>query len=209
MSRMDQTVAAQKPSAITKLPKVPLMRRRPITADTAKKRTTRTKMRQDNHHPARSESMVRKPKGSMIAVVTTLAFWSIGAVDVNVCALCYPRWSTPEPIGTLPERRGRHLVRTQFDVVHGWSKERAHQLLVISGIPWFYRQFGYELAIERGGGPRVPRDAIVPPPQRPAGWRVRGATVEDAPFLAEAYAIAAARSLVSVPRDAAAWRHEL
>ena len=46
--------------------------------------------------------MVRKPKGSMTDVVTTLAFWSIGAVDVNVCALCYPRWSTPEPGGDVP-----------------------------------------------------------------------------------------------------------
>jgi len=63
--------------------------------------------------------------------------WTYGGTPIGV--------GQPELIGTLPERRGRHLVRTQFDVVPGWSKERAHQLLVISGIPWFYRQFGYEL----------------------------------------------------------------
>jgi len=127
--------------------------------------------------------------------------WTYGGAPVTV--------GQPELIGTLPERRGRRLVRTQFDVVHGWSRARAHQLLVISGIPWFYRQFGYELAIERGGGPHVRRDAIVPVPAAPAGWRVRRATVDDAAFLAEAYATASARSLVSVPRDAAAWRYEL
>src|SRR5439155_985847 len=47
------------------------------------------------------------------------------------------------------------------------------------------------------------------PSFRPAGCRARRATVEDAPFLTEAYATASARSLVSVPRDAAAWRYEL
>ena len=127
--------------------------------------------------------------------------WTYGGVPITV--------GQPELIGTLPERRGRHLVRTQFDVVHDWSAARGHRLQVISGIPWFYRQFGYELAIERGGGPRVRREAIVPPPPVPEGWHVRRATVHDAAFLAEAYAAAAARSLLSVPRDAAAWRYEL
>jgi Acetyltransferase (GNAT) domain len=115
----------------------------------------------------------------------------------------------PELIGTLPEHRGRHLVREQFDVVHAWSAARGHQLQAISGIPWFYRQFGYEMAIERGGGPRVWRDWVTPTQPPPAAWRVRAATVDDAAFLAETYAIAAARSRVSVPRDAALWRYEL
>lgn len=127
--------------------------------------------------------------------------WTYGGVPIAV--------GQPELIGTLPERRGHRLVRTQFDVVHAWSAERGHRMQVISGIPWFYRQFGYELAIERGGGPRVRRDTIVPVPATPAGWRVRPATVEDAAFLTEAYATASTRSLVSVPRDIAAWRYEL
>jgi len=125
--------------------------------------------------------------------------WTYGGVPIAV--------GQPELIGTLPEHRGRRLVRTQFDVVHGWSAARGHRLQVISGIPWFYRQFGYELAIERGGGPRLHRDAVLPP--SPPGWRVRPATLDDAGFLAEAYATAAARSLLSVPRDVVAWRLEL
>ena len=127
--------------------------------------------------------------------------WTYGGVPIAV--------GQPELIGTRPERRGRHLVREQFDVVHAWSAARGHQLQVISGIPWFYRQFGYELAIERGGGPRVWRDLLTPAAAPPAAWRVRGATVDDAPFLAETSALAAARSLLHVPRDAALWRYEL
>ena len=127
--------------------------------------------------------------------------WTYGGVPVAV--------GQPELIGTRPEHRGRHLVRAQFDVVHGWSAGRGHQMLAISGIPWFYRQFGYELAIERGGGPRVRRDVVVPVPVAPQGWRARRATLDDAGFLADVYATASARSLMSVPRDTALWRYEL
>ena len=127
--------------------------------------------------------------------------WTYGGVPIAV--------GQPELIGTLPEHRGRHLVRAQFDVVHDWSAARGHQLQVITGIPWFYRQFGYELAIERGGGPHVRRELLMTPPAVPAGWSVRSATVDDAAVLAELYASAAARSLLSVPRDATFWRYEL
>jgi len=127
--------------------------------------------------------------------------WTYGGVPVAV--------GQPELIGTRTERRGRRLVRAQFDVVHGWSAERGHRMQVINGIPWFYRQFGYEMAIERGGGPRVPRDAITPLPAPPADWTVRPAAPDDAVFLAAAYAAGAARSLVSVPRDVSHWRYEL
>jgi predicted N-acetyltransferase YhbS len=127
--------------------------------------------------------------------------WTYGGTPIAV--------GQPELIGTRPEHRGRHLVRAQFDVVHGWSAARGQRLLVIAGIPWFYRQFGYELAIARGGGPVLRRDPNAAPLDTPSGWRARPATLADAPFLAEAYAAAAARSLLSVPRDAAAWRYEL
>jgi hypothetical protein len=140
--------------------------------------------------------------GAIVSCLHLIAqTWTYGGVPVAV--------GQPELIGTLPARRGHHLVRAQFETVHGWSAARGQQLLVISGIPWFYRQFGYELAIERGGGPRVRRDPIVPLPPAPEGWRVRPAGPDDAAYLTGAAAAAAARSLVSVPRDAALWRYEL
>ena len=78
--------------------------------------------------------------------------WSYGGVAIAM--------GQPELIGTRTERRGHGLVRAQFEIVHRWSAEHRHQMLAISGIPWFYRQFGYEMAIERGGGPlRTPRRA--------------------------------------------------
>jgi Acetyltransferase (GNAT) domain len=127
--------------------------------------------------------------------------WSYGGVAIPM--------GQPELIGTRTEHRGHGLVRTQFEIVHGWSAEQRHQLLAIAGIPWFYRQFGYEMAIERGGGPLVRLDALLPLPAPRPGWRVRAAGLGDIAFLTGAGAAAAARSLVSVPRDAALWRYEL
>src|SRR5690242_17454299 len=73
--------------------------------------------------------------------------WTYGGVPIAV--------GQPEIVGTRAEVRGRGLVRAMFDVAHHWSAERRQQVLAINGIPWFYRQFGYEMALELGGGPRL------------------------------------------------------
>jgi hypothetical protein len=127
--------------------------------------------------------------------------WSYGGVPISV--------AQPELIGTRTARRGHGLVRAQFEVHHRWAAERGHQALAIAGIPWFYRQFGYEFAIERGGGPLLHLDGLQNLLPVPPGWRVRAAGLEDVAFLVAASAAAAARSLVTVPRDAALWRYEL
>jgi len=126
--------------------------------------------------------------------------WSYAGVPLSV--------GQPEIVGTRAEFRGRGLVRAMFDVVHGWSAERGQQLLAINGIPWFYRQFGYEMALELGGGPRlytIGLAAGVKQAQPP--YRVRPATDADAPFLAATSAHAGRRYLLTAPRDAAAWRY--
>lgn len=54
----------------------------------------------------------------------------------------------PELVGTHPDYRRRSLIRKQFDVIHQWSRERGQMLQAITGIPWYYRQFEYEMALE-------------------------------------------------------------
>jgi hypothetical protein len=127
--------------------------------------------------------------------------WSYGGVSIPM--------GQPELIGTLPAHRGTGLVRAQFEVIHRLSADRGQRMLAITGIPWFYRQFGYEFALERGGGPRVSPDALTPLPASPAGWRLRPAEDADVAFLVELTANATVRSLVSVPRDETLWRYEL
>ena len=67
----------------------------------------------------------------------------------------------PELVGTKPDYRGRGLVRAQFEVIHEWSRQRGELVQAITGIPYFYRQFGYEMGLDLGGGrggfePQVP-----------------------------------------------------
>ena len=83
---------------------------------------------------------------------------------VSACNLIDQTWSysgvpfavgQPELVGTLPEYRRRGLIRAQMEVIHRWSAERGQVLQAISGIPFYYRQFGYEMALALGGGRRA------------------------------------------------------
>ena len=56
----------------------------------------------------------------------------------------------PELVGTHPDYRRRGLIREQFEVLHRWSKERGHLMQAIAGIPYYYRRFGYEMAVYMG-----------------------------------------------------------
>lgn len=128
--------------------------------------------------------------------------WDYGGAPIRV--------GQPELIATRPDHRGRGLVRRQFEVLHRWSAERGEVLQIIAGIPWFYRQFGYEMALERGGGPRAELTSFEPPATDAAlPFRVRPMAERDLPFAAALDDQARARALVSVPRDEARWRYEL
>ena len=115
-----------------------------------------------------------------------------------------------ELVGTDPDFRRRGLVRRQMEVAHRWSAERGDLLQGITGIPWYYRQFGYEMGLELDGHRRV---AAVDVPDLAAGrdepYGLRPATAEDVPFMAAADAHGRARSLVSCVRDGPLWRYEL
>src|SRR3989442_16025578 len=132
-------------------------------------------------HPTfRADSALLVEDTRAKAIVSSMVLlshtWTYGGVPVSV--------GQPEIVGTRAEFRGRGLVRAMFEVVHGWCAERGHQLLVINGIPWFYRQFGYEMALELGGGPRLytPGLAAGVRQTRPP-YRLRPATDPDAPVL--------------------------
>ncbi len=106
----------------------------------------------------------------------------------------------PELVGTHPDYRRCGLVALQMEEIHRWSDERGHKLQLITGIPWYYRQFGYEMALESDAGRVAPIARL--PREGPQGQhRVRAATDDDVPLIVEAYERAAARSLVSCTRD--------
>ena len=116
----------------------------------------------------------------------------------------------PEMVSTLPEYRKRGLVRALFGAFHDWSAEQGHLVQAITGIAYFYRQFGYEMTITLGGsrgGPKTSAPKLKEGESEPYTFRL--ATLDDIPLLAEVYDNRTRRSLVACPRDEAFWRYEL
>jgi hypothetical protein len=127
--------------------------------------------------------------------------WSYAGVEFGVGRV--------ELVGTAEAYRRRGLVRVQMDTVHEWSRARGELMQAITGIPWYYRQFGYEYAITLDGGRRAPRRLLPAPLDQAAdSFRLRPATADDAPFLARVDAHGRRRYLLSAVRDEALWRYE-
>lgn len=116
----------------------------------------------------------------------------------------------PELVGTHLDYRNRGLVRAQMEVVHQWSAERGELTQGITGIPYYYRQFGYEMGLALEGA-RLGYELHVPKLKEgeAEAYPVRPATEADLCFVAEMYELGARRSLVACVRDEALWRYEL
>jgi hypothetical protein len=115
-----------------------------------------------------------------------------------------------ELVSTHPKYRRRGLMRAQFEVLHQWSRERHHLIDAVDGIPWFYKKFGYEAAIECDFSTLV---CPFPSTRRAGGkapeFRVRAARPEDAPFVSRLYALRMKDYLVHCVRPLSFWRAEL
>jgi hypothetical protein len=116
----------------------------------------------------------------------------------------------PELVGTDPEYRRRGLIKAQMDLIHAWSQERGHKLQAIIGIPFYYRLFGYEMALSFGGG-RVGYLPHTPKLEQDENeqFKFRPGTEGDIPFIKNVYAHALQRNLVGCLRDDAYWKYEL
>lgn len=157
------------------------------------------------HPTVRAEDflVVTEPRdGAIVSSLNLIAQrWTYDGVPFGV--------AQPELVGTDPAYRNRGVVREQFAVLHRWCEERGLPVQAIGGIPWYYRQFGYEYALPGWGGRRLPAPAAAEDAAGPGPFRVRPATTADAALLARLSARADARSAVACPRDEVAWRHEI
>lgn len=116
----------------------------------------------------------------------------------------------PELVGTLPEFRNRGLVRLQFEEIHKWSAARGEIVQAITGIPFYYRQFGYEMALDLDGRrfgyePQLPRlkEGETEP------YMIRPAQEGDLPFIEELYGQTKERSMIACERTPELFRYEL
>jgi hypothetical protein len=127
--------------------------------------------------------------------------WSYGGVPVAT--------GRPELIATAPEYRRRGLVREQFRTLHAWAEEAGQDLQIITGIPYYYRQFGYEPALGVGGLIAPVHRLPAPAPADEGQFRSRPVTPADIPAVLRFADQVAARSLLNVERSEALWRYEL
>lgn len=116
----------------------------------------------------------------------------------------------PELVGTDPEYRNRGLVRKQFEFAHEWSRERGNLITAVTGIPYYYRIFGYEMALNLGGG-RIGYAANLPKlkdgENEPCLFRP--AQSDDLPFINDCFNAGMRRMPYSIRRSAQLWEYAL
>jgi Acetyltransferase (GNAT) domain len=116
----------------------------------------------------------------------------------------------PEFVATHPGSRNRGLIRTLFDMVHARSEAEGHLVQGITGISYFYRQFGYEYALELEGR-RVTYLSLIPRAQEstPEPYALRVATTEDIPILMELHNRQRSASMVWAITSERFWRYQI
>ena len=85
----------------------------------------------------------------------------------------------PEMCGTHPDYRRRGLQRALFNAVHARSAALGHHLQGITGIPYFYRQFGYSMTFQLGYRAFFQLSALPEPSPEPPVYSLRHATSDD------------------------------
>jgi predicted N-acetyltransferase YhbS len=110
-------------------------------------------------------------------------------------------------VGTLPEYRHRGLIRALNRRFKELLRDAKFDLSHIQGIPYFYRQFGYEYAIPLEGGWNIHAHQIPDGLPLRESFQFRRATLDDLPALVRLYDDAACDLEISAVRDAAAWRY--
>ncbi len=138
---------------------------------------------------------------------------------VSSCCLISQTWSyegipfkvgRPELVGTKKEYRQRGLVRHQFEILHDWSAERGELVQAITGIPYYYRLFGYEMTLNLGGsrgGYKSHIPTLKEDEQEPYAFRLAGEG--DVPFLMDVYEHGCRRNMICAIWDEALWQYEL
>ncbi len=113
----------------------------------------------------------------------------------------------PELIATHPDYRRRGLVRAQFDEIHEWARARGQLWQFISGIPWYYRQFGYAYAADLPPRPIMWLGKAAPSPS--TEFTLRPATSSDVELLGELESDATSSTLLAPLRGPEGFGLEL
>jgi hypothetical protein len=148
--------------------------------------------------------VIDQSNGKIVSSLALIAqTWSYAGIPFGV--------GRPELVGTHPDYRGRGLVRAQFQVLHQRCQWLGLPVQAITGIPYYYRQFGYDMALPSGGG------CMGYTPQQLPGlaegeqehFSFRPAEEKDLEWIAPLYQSCCSRYQVSCQRSMELWQYEL
>lgn len=151
-----------------------------------------------DHHPTMTlnDFFVIKHHGKIVASLNlTPVKWSIGGVLLKVAELgC---------VATLSEYRNLGLQRRLVNEFHRQAEEQEYDLCAIEGIPYFYRQFGYEYAIPLNEETRIRFDQI---PDYESNLDIRPFTEKDIPKAMQLLPQIQRKFYIHTIRDEQIWK---
>ncbi|GER86845.1 hypothetical protein KDW_10070 [Dictyobacter vulcani] len=116
----------------------------------------------------------------------------------------------PEMVATDPAYRNRGLIRSLFEMFHARSEAEGDLVQAITGIAYFYRQFGYEYALELIDQRTTPVALIPKIPEGVAeSFTLRPATRDDIPELEALYKRRADSGIVTERVSYKQWLYEV
>jgi hypothetical protein len=157
-------------------------------------------------HPSSGEhdiAVVEDTERKLIIAATMVLrqTWSYAGIPFEI--------GRPEAVASHPDYRNRGTVRALFDMFHGRSAARGQLAQGITGISYFYRQFGYEYAFELEGSRRVLFSSL---PKLKEGesdpYTLRTATAHDLPMIETLYERERAGVPGSVPLVTTTFDHK-
>lgn len=158
-----------------------------------------------NHPTTRPEDgmvAVDRATGAIVACSFLISqIWQFAGIPI--------RAGRPELIASEPAYRGRGIVRALLDAIHARSATLGHYLQALTGIPVYYRQYGYEPGLLTPGERIGPVDAIAALPPGAGPVHLRAATAADLPLITRLARRAAERSFIATLWDEEHLRYEL
>ncbi len=106
----------------------------------------------------------------------------------------------PEIVATDAAYRNRGMVRTLFEEIHARSEAQGDLAQGITGIRYFYRQFGYEYALNLGGR-SITNLSLIPQAKELEQYVLRDAEEADIPFILALYDRRRREGIVSMPME--------
>lgn len=151
-----------------------------------------------NHHPTMTlkNFLVIKHHDKIVASLNLIPVkWSIGGIPLQVAEM--------GQVATLAEYRHRGLQRRLVEEFHKQAAEQGYDLCAIEGIPYFYRQFGYEYALPLLEETKIRLEQI---PDYESNLTFRPFTEEDIPKTMQLLGESQKKFYVHAIRDQQIWK---